>query len=317
MTPILPNYCSILENLYSQVYYISMKEYLSYFSAAAKWDIPYIDDVLGLKITETGSSDITVSKNSARYRNNGKFIHSCELALPAGAVVTRNGNTVASPELLFLELASKLSIHRLILLGLQLCAHAPGRPSEAITTKQKLNKFLADTPGHLGHRKALRAMKYVENGSASIMESLAYMILTLPHALGGYGLNGAVFNHEIKLKSEAGTRLGQRRCFTDLYYKQAKLAVEYESLKFHNSPLEQGKDAVRLAVLDRQGVDVMRLSTIQLYDTYSCRDFAFNLAARLGKRIHIRTKRFDEMHVLMRELLPDRKSVPKPKDDGL
>jgi very-short-patch-repair endonuclease len=284
-----------------------MKEYLSHFSAAEMWDIQYIEAILGFKIAETNTTHITVSGHNARFRNNGKKVHSCGLALPAGAVITRNGRTVASPELLFLELACKLSIHRLILLGLQLCSYPPGFPSVAATTKLKLNIFLAKTRGH---RKAIRAVKYLENGSASIMESLAYMILTLPHALGGYGLNGAVFNHEIKLKSEARIRLGQSRCFTDLYYKQAKLAVEYESFAHHNSPSERGKDAMRSAILERQGVDVMHLSTIQLYDTDACRDFAYNLAARLGKRMQIRAKRFYGMHALMRELLPDMKPVP-------
>ena len=278
------------------------------------WDIPYIDTVFGPEFQRRATVDITVSEQSARFRNNGKKVLSCELFLPAGAVVSRNGKMIASPELLFLELANKLSIHRLILLGLQLCSHPPGIPSEAITTKQKLSAFLAKTPGHLGHQKALRALKYTQNGSASVMESIAYMILALPHSLGGYGLNDAVFNYEIKLKSEARKRLGQNRCFSDLFFTQAKLAVEYESFAFHNSPLEQGKDVIRSAVLERQGVDVMRLSTIQLYDREACTDFAYNLAARIKKRIRIRTKGFDEMHAHLRALLPDRKPVHEARN---
>ncbi len=277
---------------------------MSYFSAATLWNIPYIEAVLGPEAAETDLVDFTVSKRSARSLKKGRIIHLCELALPTGAVVSRNGRMVASPELLFLQLAYKLNIHRLILLGLQLCSHSPGNPFEAITTKQKLKTFLAKTSGHRGHLKALRAVKYIEDGSASVMESIAYMVLTLPHALGGYGLDGAVFNYEIKLKDEAGKRLGQKRCFTDLYYKQAKLAVEYESFAFHNSPLKQGKDMMRSAILGRQGVEVTRLSTIQLYDKDACMDFALNLASRLGKRIQIRAKKFDEMHALIRALLP-------------
>lgn len=280
------------------------KEHLSHFSAAEAWDIPYIETVLGFKFNEIELTDITVFKQSARFRNDGKLVHSCELSLPAGAVVSRKREAVSSPELLFLELACNLDIHRLILLGLQLCSHLPGRPLEAITTKQKIKAFLANTPGHNGHKKALRAVKYVENGSASIMESIVYMILTLPCALGGYGLGGAVFNHEIKLKSEARVRLGQNRCYTDLYYKQMKLAVEYDSFAHHSSPAEQRKDVIRSAILERLGIDVMHLSAVQLYDRDACRDFAYNLAARLGKRIQIRTKKFDEMHALVRALLP-------------
>ncbi|MDD4495866.1 MAG: hypothetical protein PHV32_16270 [Eubacteriales bacterium] len=281
-----------------------MKGYLSYYSAALLWDIPFIEVILGCKTKETNSTHITVAKQDARFRYNDKKIHSCELALPEGAVTARNGVKVASPELLFLQMGSKLSIHQLTLLGLQLCSHPPGLPSMAITTKQKINTFLSKTSGHLGHRKALRALKYVENGSASIMESFAYMILTLPNELGGYGLKGAVFNHEIRLNTEVRTRLGQSRCFADLYYKQPKVAVEYESFAYHNNPSEQGKDFMRSAILERQGINVMHLTTIQLYDSDACRDFAYNLAARIGKRIRICTKKFDEMHSQIRALLP-------------
>jgi hypothetical protein len=130
-----------------------MKEYLSYFSAAAFWNIPYIEAFLGSEIAETDPVDFTVSERGARTQKKGRIIHLCEIALPAGAVVSRNGQMVASPELLFLELARKLDIHRLILLGLQLCSYPPGNPSGAITTKQKLKTFLAKTPGHRGHLK--------------------------------------------------------------------------------------------------------------------------------------------------------------------
>jgi hypothetical protein len=291
------------------LYHSHMKEYLSHFSAAQVWNIPYLEAVIGFNTAESGLTEITVSKQNDRLRKKGRLVHSCELALPAGAIATRNGRKVSSPELLFLELAGKLSIHRLILLGLQLCSHSPGNPSEAITTKQRLKAFLAKTSGARGYRKALRAVKYVENGSASIMESLAYMILTLPHALGGYGLGGAVFNHEIKLKSESQILLGQGRCFTDLYYRKVRLAVEYESFTYHSSPSEQGKDVMRSAILERQGIDMMRLSTIQLYDEDACRCFACNLAARLGKRMQIRAKKFNEMHANLRALLPDGKII--------
>lgn len=295
-------------------YNFYMKEYLSHFSAAAFWNIPYIEAVLGSEIDETNLVNFTISQRNARSLKKDRINHLCELQLPANAVVLRHSIKVASPELLFLQLGCKLDIHRHILLGLQLCSHPPGNPSEAITTKQKLKTFLAKTSGHRGHRRALRAIKYIEDGSASIMESMTYMVLTLPHALGGYGLDGAVFNHEIKLKNEAGKHLGQKRCFADLYYKTIKLAVEYESFAFHNSPAEQGKDVMRSAILERQGLEVMHLSTIQLYDKDACKYFAFNLASRLGKRIQIRTKKFDQMHRLLRTLLPTEKSANKPEN---
>jgi hypothetical protein len=282
-----------------------MMIYMSHLSAAKFWNVPYIEAVIGRKITDAEPVHITVSRNSARLSGSGKIVHSCELDLPSGAISNRPGFAVASPEFIFLQLASELNIHRLILLGLQLCSHPQGQPHMALTTKQKIKAFLSRTSGHRGQRKAMRAIKYVENGSASVMESLAYMILALPHALGGYGLEGAVFNYEVRLGSDVRKRLGVNRFFADLYYKQAKLAIEYDSFTHHSSPTEQGRDAIRSEILKRQGIEVMHLSTIQLYDADACRDFAHNAARYIGKRIEIRTEKFDEMHSALRELLPD------------
>lgn len=291
-----------------------MVKYFSHFTAAQMWDIPNIDDVLGFRLSDYGSEDITVSDNDARFRHNSKLVHSCGIKLPTGAIVKRDGKMVASPELLFLQLANRLNIQRLIFLGLQLCSFPPGEPFKAITTKQKLNRFLAKTHGHRGHRKALRAVKYVENGSSSVMESLAYMFLTLPHALGGYSLGGAVFNHEIRLTGRVTPRLKQRRCFVDLYYKHAKVAVEYESYAFHSRPQDQGKDAIRSIILNRHGIRVLPMNTIQLYSIDACKDFAHALATRLGRRIFIRAKDFTKMHIRMRELLPKIAPILKVAD---
>lgn len=281
-----------------------MKKFLSHLSAAIYWNVPYIEAVLGSEIAEAKTVDFTVTEISERFQVKGCTVHLCQTPLPRGAVVIRNGEAVASPELMFLQLAPKLSIHKLILLGLQLCSHPPGRPSQAITTKKKLTTFVSKASWHRGQLKALRALKYIEDGSGSVMESVAYMILTLPNALGGYGIGGATFNYEIKLNEQASKRLGQERCFLDLYYKSARLAVEYDSFTFHNTPSERGRDAIRSVILNRHGIEVMHLNTIQLYDKKACTDFASQLAFRLGKRIQIRTWKFDEMNTLLRTLLP-------------
>ena len=98
-----------------------MKGYISRFSAAKMWNIPCIEAVIGNEVTESEITDITVSDHNARFLINGKKVHSTEMRLPNKSIQTLNGIKVSSPELLFLELANKLSIQRLILLGLQLC----------------------------------------------------------------------------------------------------------------------------------------------------------------------------------------------------
>lgn len=289
--------------------------FLSHYSAAAYWRVPHLDVVLAGLPVDGQLTHITHPKCGSRYFRSGYAPHSCTLRLPRHALVSvtaadSRSFKVASPELTFVQLAAHLSIHRLILLGLQMCAHPPGHPEEAITSLHRLTKHIKSARGHRGIQNAKRAIHYIENGSASIMESLAFMVLSLPHSLGGYGLGGAVFNFEIELDWESQARLGQNRCFVDLFYKDAKLAVEYDSFAFHNSPADLGRDAIRAGVLKRHGLEVLSLSTIQLYDRAACEDFAYNLASRIGKRLQIRTNKFRPMHSGLRDLLPVR---PEPQ----
>lgn len=136
------------------------------------------------------------------------------------------------------------------------------------------------------------------------MESLAYMILTLPHALGGYGLDGAVFNHEIKLQKDARARLEQDRCFISTKKQVSNTKATHTTA---NHQKWARMPCVHLFFKERESA-CCTISTIQLYNKDACRDFAYNLAARLGKRISIRTEKFDKMHTVLRDLLPDSKS---------
>lgn len=283
-----------------------MKYYISHYTAAKHWNIPYLENIIPTWVQDEKLIHISYCQRNCRYYQDGWKVYASKMSLPSGAIITVSGENVASPELVFLQLASKLDIHRLILLGMQLCSHPPGKPCLAITTKQKLKKFIEKAQGYNGRRKASRALKYIENGSASIMESLSYMILSLPIALGGYGLKGITLNYEIKLGGEGVNRLGQNRCFIDLYFKSEKIAVEYESYAFHGSPYEHGRGMIRATILERQGISVMPLTTIQLYNKEACKDFAFNLAVRLNKRVQIRSKKFNHMHDSIRGLLPRR-----------
>jgi hypothetical protein len=286
-----------------------MDSYISHLHAAVRWNIPYLSPALGIREenlpgpSSVSATGITVTKHTKRFLEGGHKVRATELPLPRSAITLHGGEHIASPELVFLELANELPIHRLILFGLQLCAHPPGFPQDAVTSKQKIMTLLRATAGHAGHKRAMRAARYLENGSWSIMESIAFMMLTLPSALGGYGLSGAVFNHEIPLAAEGRRRLGQQRCFADIYYKKAKVAVEYQSLANHATATEQGRDMIRATVLALQGIEVLQMTTIQLFDEGACRDFAHHLAARTGKRIQLRSAQFQTQHNNLRALL--------------
>ena len=272
-----------------------------------------MDEVLGSKLAKEYENnnlvDITITDRRSRRIRKNHITHTRNCTLPKGAIIKRDKEYMASPELVFLELANILDIHRLIFFGLQMCSHPPGKESKAITTKSKLVLFLKKTRGFHGHLAAERAIKYIEDGSNSVMESIAFMFLTLPHKYGGYGLSGAVFNYEIPLQAKPGQHLGNKRSFVDIFYKDTKLAVEYDSLKYHRKKSEQGKDLLRMTTLERLGIRVMRLSAAQLYNKIAFEEFAQNVSAQIGKRIRIRTQFFPEAHQNLRDLLPLKASL--------
>ena len=287
-----------------------MKEYLSHFSAAYHWMIPNLETVFGVEHMNNRRCDdpvhITVSDPSERHKRNGRITHLCGLPYPVGAVKKDRGKYVASPELVFLQLANSLDMNRLILLGLQMCSHPPGKSGDAITTKRKLKTFIEKTSGHRGHLKAMRALKYVEDGSNSIMESIAFMALTLPYSYGGYALTGAVFNHEIKANPNTKYRVRQKRYYIDIFYKKEKIAVEYDSTTYHSRPSEKGKDSIRATSLELQGIEVINLTAMQLYDQWAFDEYAHHLASRLGKEIRKRIKDFEKEQSGLRKIFPVR-----------
>ena len=278
-----------------------MRKYISHISAARMWGIPQIDAFLG---DASADVHVTFTQLGSRKYKPGQVTHLCQGDLPNDAIVIHNGIRVASPELVFLQLAAELDIQRTILLGLQLCGHAPGCPGEAVTTKYKLKNFAEKAVGTRGRPNALRALRSIEGGSASIMESFAFMVLCLPYALGGYGLGSPIFNYEIKMKESRGHPRDPIRCFIDLYYVKEKLGIEYNSFEFHHSPLSQGRDTLRASALERQGIEIMSLSTIQLYDRKACENFALNLSRRIGKRMQIKSDKFLPMQQNLRSLFP-------------
>lgn len=284
-----------------------MIKYISHFSALQIWNVPYLKNVFGEKYVKEREAnlklDITVSDRRARFSRDGCKIHSCCMELPRNAIVKRNGQLVASPELTFLQLSNELDLQQLIFLGLIMCSYKVGQSTTAITTKRKLEMLLQKTSKHRGNAKAVRALKHVEEGAASIQEMVAFMIITLPHILGGYGINGACFNREILLNKDSQKFLNQKRCYADIFFEEEKLDIEYDSQTHHNNPTAQGKDRKRASALESQGIDVISFTTIQLYEMDSCKKVVMNIAKRLGRRIQIRTNKFEPAHNRLKKFL--------------
>jgi hypothetical protein len=283
-----------------------MDSYISHISAALLWEIPFLHVVFGYRSLEDLKEalfveQITSSSVNERVRRTTVQPHVSVLPLPKGSVVKLNGRKVAGPELVFLELASVLDFNRVVLLGMQLCSSKIG--GESISSVAKIRRFLEKTQGHRGHKTASQAARYLADGSASVMESLLYMILTLPNLRGGYGLSGATLNQRISVENKQ-TSLSNKSVFVDLLWRKSKLAVEYDSYEYHNNANSWKKDAQRSVAIERLGYKVLSINTAQLYNSKALEEAAYIIAGHLGKRVRIRTKRFAEAHAELRRLLP-------------
>jgi very-short-patch-repair endonuclease len=136
------------------------------------------------------------------------------------------------------------------------------------------------------------------------MESLLYMLLTVPNHYGGYGLSGATLNHPIKLPLTTQFELKQNTFFVDLYWDKAKIVLEYDSYEHHASQQSWVRDSRRFTALEALGYHTMSINTAQIYNEAAISELAKAVAKGLRKRIRIRNKAFADMHQQLRMMLP-------------
>lgn len=220
------------------------------------------------------------------------------------------GFLMSTPEFCFLQMARRCSLASLILLGFELCGtyalvdDGPARRQEApLTTHAKLRAFVDAAPGSRGKKKALRALRYLLDGSASPMESVLAMLLCLPYGLGGYGLEAPRLNHHIDVPPGSRKLADRSYCECDLCWPASKLAVEYDSKLHHADPERQESDARRRSTLMTLGFTVVTVSRGQLMDSGSFNRLAHQLAKRLGKRLRYVDPEFTRAHRALRSEL--------------
>lgn len=63
----------LLDVLLNSNYTLNMKEYLSYYSAALFWNIPFIETVLDSIIDNTSKVNYTVTNKSERFLKKDKI----------------------------------------------------------------------------------------------------------------------------------------------------------------------------------------------------------------------------------------------------
>ena len=231
------------------------------------------------------------SKTMRQHAFTGKTPEGCFMS-------TEEGLFVSSPEFCFLQLSGQMTLHRLIELGYELCGSysmpAPGDSNvpergfhlrQPLTSTKKLAVFAARMPGSSGHKKAMRALRYLLDGSASPMETKLSILLTLPYKLGGYGLIRPKLNSRINPSRIAILSSGKEYYVCDLFWPDHDLAVEYDSELFHTGLTHITADSKKRNALTMMGVTIITVTKQQLYSSMEFDKVARALANRLRKRL--------------------------------
>lgn len=243
--------------------------------------------------------------------------------LPDGSVADAGmGFLVSTPEFCFLQLASRLSLAHLMQVGFELCgtyALAEDGPAkqrkEPLTSVGELKSFIESAPNAYGRAKALRAVRYLMDGSASPMETVLAMLLCLPYKLGGYAIPRPALNYRVDVPPSMRKLADRSFCVCDLCWPAAKLSVEYDSKRYHTDPERQDSDARRRNMLIALGYTVVTASWNQVTDGGAFNRLAQQVAKRTGKRLRYVDPAFTRKHIALRDELLE--SLHRSAEDGL
>lgn len=237
---------------------------------------------------------VLVASAAARDRCARVRCHVCSRPLPPGSFVRLGDRLYASsPELCFVQMATVLPFVELVKLGFELCGTYAERLDGAtrydrsllLTSVAALARFVdsaGDIPGVVAARKAVKLLVAC---SASPRETALTILLCLPLRRGGYGLPSPELNFRIDVgrSKRAVTDKGYYLC--DLYWREARIDLEYESDERHTGAERIAEDSMRRDDLAHLGVKVRTMTNRQMVDPVRFDKAARQLASALGVRI--------------------------------
>lgn len=245
-----------------------------------------------LSFLDDETMHLAVSERTGRHSIQGAKVHYLGVPLPPRALAKiQHGLYALSPEATFLHLANSLPFEALVLLGFELCGSCVIDPdigtfrnAETLTARDTLVAFANQAVGMHGRGKALRALRYVADGSASPAESKLAMLLCLDRTLGGYGMPLPQMNKRILVTESVRQFTPKQYFLCDLCWPQAKLDVEYDSNTFHMTPERLALDAARRNALLAMGYSTITVTAAQMRDADLFDDVARSIAKKLGVR---------------------------------
>lgn len=242
----------------------------------------------------------------------GWRIHRCSRR-PIGAseLVVADRLRIASAPAAFVQMGSRLPFARLVELGYVLCGTFRSSTATTPTTYDQpplsstaqLASFIRANPHLPGARQARRALAYVADSAASPREAKVAILLALPMCYGGYGLGAPLMNHEVTTTADARSIAGRGRFRCDLFWKQGKLDVEYQSREFHSNEQSRVDDSRRTNALRSMGYSVLSITNDELDSLAAMDVIAATIARCCGKQFRVSVDRYRERQVALRKQL--------------
>ena len=182
-----------------------------------------------------------------------------------------DGISVISPELLFVEMASRLGLIELLLLGYELAGSYELDPGSIdgflkavpLLSHRALDKVMRGLKGYNGLRRARAAARYVLEHSASPMETLVALTLSLPRRLGGLGVPKPSLNHRIEIMPGSCPGYDKSAIVFDLFWESCALGLEYDSDAHHASIAKLHSDSKRRNAARSLGFDVLSMTSVE------------------------------------------------------
>ena len=201
-----------------------------------------------------------------------------------------NGAFVSDPAWTFLQMAQHVSEPELTFVGCELTSSYACVGETLVARRppcepREMRAFLAGCGGRRGARKATSALCRVLAGARSPMEIALALCLTLPVRSGGYGLPQPELNRTLALGEHGAAILGVDHITPDLYWRRARLAVEYDSDSFHAHDSQIACDARRRLALETMGVQVITVTNEQMRSVRDLDGIAHEIERRLGHRM--------------------------------
>lgn len=225
---------------------------------------------------------------------------------------------VLSPEAAFERISRILPLSRRILLAMELCGTYALSTEDLtyrydvvpVSSAQALLDYCERLPHSNGSQTAglIRALRWVVDNSASLMETVVVVLLVLPYRHGGYGLALPSMNIPLDSDGRVVPQRTQGSRKADVSWFDHKVALEYNSREFHCGLDDYERDSDRREWFERLGFKVIPVSAAKLYDAVQFNELAHQIAELIGCRLRL-PEGFERKSAALRsQILPRRQS---------